>query len=98
MVGQEGEQRRRGVGVGGFGKGGWAPRSRRKRVINQAAVSALADEWQPGLHQHQLDETGGGPSEPIESAERRPCYPVHHACLMRRRIHVSYEEEDTCVL
>jgi len=58
----------------------WAPRSRRKRVINQAAVSALADEWQPGLHQHQLDETGGRPSEPIEfadgSAERRPCYPV----------------------
>ena len=57
----------------------WAPRSRRKRVINQAAVSALADEWQPGLHRHELDETGCMPSEPIEpdgSAERRPCYPV----------------------
>jgi hypothetical protein len=63
------------------------PRSRRKRVTNQAAVTALADEWQPGLHRHELDEdegASGEPGEPDEGAPagRRPCYPVFVSGLL----------------
>ncbi len=66
------------------------PRTRRKRVTNQAAVSALADEWQPGLHRHELDEDEGEPGEPGEPgahdegglAGRRPCYPVFVSGLL----------------
>ena len=49
------------------------PRSKRHRVTNQAAVSALV--WQPGLHRHELgDEEEGGESSAHRQAA--PSYPV----------------------
>lgn len=48
------------------------PRSKRHRVTNQAAVAALV--WQPGLHQHELDDEDGDSSAHRQAA---PSYPVY---------------------
>jgi len=56
----------------------WAPRSKRRRVTNQAAVAALA--WQPGLLLHELPDPdgvdGGGNSAGGDRSRAAPYYPI----------------------